>query len=88
MEYVIMMLVVNALGLPVNVGAFPAHYATHELCEAARPAAVAMIQLDLKITAPGDKVADSKCVTQDAIDKASQKVPTPPLKGQRDARIN
>ena len=88
MEYVIVLLLANALNQPVTVGAYRTHYATHELCEAARPAAVADVQKLIDVKHPGDKVADSKCVTLDEINKASDKSPHPPLEGQKDAVIH
>jgi hypothetical protein len=84
------MLLANAIGQPVAAGAFPTHYATHELCETARPAVVAAVQKEVTLTRPGFTVADSKCITQDALDKASTsgKLRHSPLKGQKDAYIS
>ena len=89
MEYVIVMLLISALGQPVAAAVSPIHYATQELCEADRPAINVAVQRDIDKTRPGNHVI-SKCVTQDELDKAknSSTLPHPPLEGQKDARIH
>lgn len=88
MEYVILVLLANPLGQIEAVGTFPIVYATHELCEAARPAAVALVQKEVDIRQPGHKVTDSKCVSQAALNKVQEKIQHTPLKGQKDASIH
>ena len=87
MEYVLIMLLTNALGQPVATARAPVPYATLELCEADRPAIVAAVQRDIDKTRPGDKVF-AKCVTQDELNKASEKAPHPLLEGQKDAYLD
>ena len=86
MEWVIILLMANAFGQIVGVGAFPITYASAELCDAAAPAAIVRVQLEVDKKQPGNKVIDYKCVAQTAhLDKMLNKVRHPPLKGQRDA---
>jgi hypothetical protein len=84
MEWVVIMLLVSALGQPVATAVAPIPYATQELCEADRPAVIAGVQRDIDKTRPGDKVF-AKCIIKDELDKALHKVPNPPLEGQKDA---
>lgn len=84
MEYVIVMLLANALGQPVATAVAPIPYATQALCEADLPAVIAGVQSEIDKARPGDKVY-AKCVTQDEINKVLQKRPHPPLDGQKDS---
>ena len=89
MEYVIVMLLANALGQPVAIGTYAgAKYPDLASCDAARPGVVEQVQKEVDRNRPGDKVVDSKCATQDAVNKVNDKVRRPPLEGQRDARIS
>jgi nitrogen regulatory protein PII-like uncharacterized protein len=71
--FVIIMLLANAVGSPIAAGQYKAQYATLALCEAARPSVVAEIQAAVEASRPGFKVADSKCVSEEALNKVNDR---------------
>lgn len=91
MEYLIVVMLVNALGQPVEIGTYNgARYPDLAACEAARPAIRELIQKDLDAHHPGDgyKVADSTCASKETIDKINGKIHSPPREGQKDASLH
>ena len=90
-EYLIVMLLVNSLGQPVEIGTYNgATYPDLETCNVARPVIVDLVQKSIDLTSPGKgfKVADSKCATRDEINKVNDRGSRPPLEGQKDASIH
>jgi hypothetical protein len=87
-EYLIVVLLANSLGQPVEIGTYNgATYPDLAACDAARPGIVISIQNDIDTNHPGKgfKVVDSKCATKDELNKVNDRARRPPLDGQRDA---